>query len=330
MSVLIFIDTSEGHVKKASLEAMTYGAKIAELIGTNAEGVVLGTVSDELSALGKYGVKKIHHVANETLNHMDAQVCTKAIAQVAEASGAKVIIFSNNADGKAIAPRLSVRLKAGFVSGAVDLPVISNARPDDPVGRGFVVKKNVFSGKAFANISVSTEIKIISLSPNAYKIVAGEGIAEVVPFNAEIGSPKIKVINVTKASGEVPLTEAEIVVSAGRGMKGPENWGMIEELAKTLHAATACSRPVADADWRPHNEHVGQTGIAIAPNLYIAIGISGAIQHLAGVNRSKVIVVINKDPEAPFFKAADYGIVGDAFDIVPKMTEAIKKMKGMA
>ena len=241
-----------------------------------------------------------------------------------------MIIFSNNADGKAIAPRLSVRLKAGFVSGAVDLPVISNTRPDDPVGRGFVVKKNVFSGKAFANISVSTEIKIISLSPNAYKIVAGEGIAEVVPFNAEIGSPKIKVINVTKASGEVPLTEAEIVVSAGRGMKGPENWGMIEELAKTLHAATACSRPVADADWRPHNEHVGQTGIAIAPNLYIAIGISGAIQHLAGVNRSKVIVVINKDPEAPFFKAADYGIVGDAFDIVPKMTEAIKKMKGMA
>ena len=330
MSVLIFIDTTEGHVKKASLEVLSYGAKVAELMGTNAEGVVLGTVSDDLSALGKYGVKKIHHVVNEALNHLDTQIYTKAIAQVAEAAGAKVIIFSNNADGKAIAPRLSVRLKAGLVSAAVALPETSNARPDDPAGRGFFVKKNVFSGKAFANISVNTEIKIISLSPNAYKIVSGEGSAEIIPFNAAIVTPKVKVTHVTKTSGEVLLTEAEIVVSAGRGMKGPENWGMVEELAKTLHAATACSRPVADAHWRPHNEHVGQTGIAIAPNLYIAIGISGAIQHLAGVNRSKVIVVINKDPEAPFFKAADYGIVGDAFEIVPKMTEAIKKMKGVA
>jgi electron transfer flavoprotein alpha subunit len=330
MSVLIFIDTADGHVKKASLEAMSYGSKIAEQLGTGAEGVVLGTVSDDLNLLGKYGVKKIHHVASDSLNHLDAQVYTQAIAQVAEASNAKVIVFANNADGKAIAPRLSVRLKAGLVSGAVALPETGNARPDDPVGRGFVVKKNVFSGKAFANISVTTEIKIISLSPNAYKIVAGEGTAEVVPFNAQLDSPKIKVTQVKKASGEIPLTEAEIVVSAGRGLKGPENWGMVEELAKVLHAATACSRPVADADWRPHNEHVGQTGIAIAPNLYIAIGISGAIQHLAGVNRSKVIVVINKDSEAPFFKAADYGIVGDAFEIVPKMTEAIKKIKGVA
>lgn len=321
MSVLIFIDTADGHVKKASLEAMSYGSKIAEHLGTGAEGVVLGTVSDDLASLGKYGVKKIHHVAGDLLNHLDAQVYTQAIAQVAEASSAKVIVFANNADGKAIAPRLSVRLKAGLVSGAVALPETSN---------GFVVKKNVFSGKAFANISVTTDIKIISLSPNAYKIVAGEGTAEVVPFNAQIDSPKISVTQVKKASGEIPLTEAEIVVSAGRGLKGPENWGMVEELAKVLHAATACSRPVADADWRPHNEHVGQTGIAIAPNLYIAIGISGAIQHLAGVNRSKIIVVINKDSEAPFFKAADYGIVGDAFEIVPKMTEAIKKIKGVA
>lgn len=321
MSVLIFIDSAEGHVKKASLEVLSYGAKVAELIGTTAEAVVLGTVKDDLAALGKYGVKKIHHAASDSLNHLDAQVYTKVIAQVAEATGATVIVFANNADGKAIAPRLSVRLKAGLVSGAVSLPDTSN---------GFVVKKNVFSGKAFANISVSTDIKIISLSLNAYKIVTGEGTAEVVAFNAAVDTPKVKVTGVTKASGEVPLTEAEIVVSAGRGMKGPENWGMVEDLAKTLHAATACSRPVADAHWRPHNEHVGQTGIAIAPNLYIAIGISGAIQHLAGVNRSKVIVVINKDPEAPFFKAADYGIVGDAFEIVPKMTEAIKKLKGVA
>ena len=320
MPVLIFIDTADGHVKKASLEVLTYGADVAKQLDTTTEAVVLGAVKDDLSALGKYGVTKIHHVASDLLNHFDAQVYANVIAQVVSACGATVVIFSNNVDGKAIAPRLSVRLKAGLVAGAVALPDTSN---------GFVVKKIVFSGKAFANILVNTAIKIISLSPNAYKIAAGEGVADVVIFNASVNTPKVKVINSTKASGEIPLTEAEIVVSAGRGMKGPENWGMVEELAKTLHAATACSRPVADANWRPHNEHVGQTGYAIAPNLYIAIGISGAIQHLAGVNRSKVIVVINNDPEAPFFKAADYGIVGDAFDIVPKLTEAIKKLKAV-
>lgn len=319
MNVLIFIDTADGHIKKASLEAMSYGAKVAEQLGTAAEAVVLGNVTDDLSSLGKYGVKKVHHVQGDTLNHLDAQLYTKAIADVATATGASVIVFSNNLSGKAIAPRLSARLKAGLVSGAVALPDTSN---------GFVVKKNVFSGKAFASISVNTAVKIIALNPNAFQVISGEGTAEVVTGNAPAGTPKVKVTSVTKASGEVPLTEAEVVVSAGRGMKGPENWGMIEELAKTLHAALACSRPVADAHWRPHNEHVGQTGIAIAPNLYIAIGISGAIQHLAGVNRSKVIVVINKDPEAPFFKAADYGIVGDAFDVVPKLTASIKKLKG--
>lgn len=321
MSVLIFIDQAEGHVKKSSLEALSYGAKIADQLNTTAQGVILGSSVEDLTALGKYGVKKIHHVKNEILNQFDAQVYTKVIAQVAEANGSSVIIFSNNMDGKAIAPRLSARLKAGLVSGAVALPETNN---------GFIVKKNVFSGKAFANIAVDTQVKIISLNANAYKIVEGEGTAEVVPFAATVDAPKVKVISTTKASGEVPLTEAEIVVSGGRGLKGPENWGILEDLAKALHAATACSRPVADAHWRPHNEHVGQTGFAIAPNLYVAIGISGAIQHLAGVNRSKVIVVINKDPEAPFFKAADYGIVGDAFEIVPKMTEAIKKMKGVA
>jgi electron transfer flavoprotein alpha subunit len=318
MSVLIFIDTAEGHVKKSSLEAISYGAKVAEQSGTVAEGVVLGKVNDDLAALGKYGVKKIHQVSNDILNHFDAQVYTKVIAQVAEASGATIIVFSNNVDGKAIAPRLSARLKAGLVSGAVALPDTAN---------GFVVKKNVFSGKAYANVSVNTSVKIIALNPNAYQVKEGEGFAEVSAFNPTVDTPKIKVVNTHKASGEIPLTEAEIVVSGGRGLKGPENWGLVEDLAKVLHAATACSRPVADANWRPHHEHVGQTGIAIAPNLYIAIGISGAIQHLAGVNRSKVIVVINKDPEAPFFKAADYGIVGDAFEVVPKLTEAIKKMK---
>jgi electron transfer flavoprotein alpha subunit len=319
MSVLIFIDTTEGHVKKASLEAMTYGAKVAEQLGTTAEGIVLGTSKEDLTALGKYGVKKIHHVNNPSLDHLDAQVYTKAIAEVATKTGAKVIVFSNNVDGKAIAPRLSARLKAGLVSGAVALPDTS---------KGFIVKKNVFSGKAFANISLSTEVKIIALNPNAYQTKAGEGTSEVVTSDIAVDIPKVKVTAVNKVSGEVPLTEAEIVVSAGRGLKGPENWGIVEDLAHALHAALACSRPVADAHWRPHNEHVGQTGTAIAPTLYIAIGISGAIQHLAGVNRSKVIVVINKDPEAPFFKAADYGIVGDAFEVVPKMTEAIKKIKG--
>ena len=321
MSVLIFIDVAEGHVKKASLEVLSYGAKIAGQLNIDAEAVVLGSVTEDLAALGKYGIKKIHHVNNEVLNHFDAQVFTKVIGEVAKATGAKVIVFSNNVDGKAIAPRLSARLKAGLVTGAVALPDTSN---------GFVVKKTVFSGKAFANIAINTDIKIIALNPNAYQVIAGEGIAQVVPFDATVDSSKIKVTNVTKAKGEVPLTEAEIVVSGGRGLKGPENWGILEDLAKALHAATACSRPVADAHWRPHNEHVGQTGIAIAPNLYIAVGISGAIQHLAGVNRSKIIVVINKDPEAPFFKAADYGIIGDAFEVVPKITEAIKKIKGSA
>lgn len=321
MSVLIFIDTAEGHVKKASLEVLSYGAKLAEQLGTTAEGVVLGSVSEDLAALGKYGVKKIHQVSNDQLAHLDAQVYTDVIAQVATSTGAKVIVFSNNVDGKAIAPRLSAKLKAGLVSGAVALPDTAN---------GFIVKKSVFSGKAFAHVSINSDIKIIALNPNAFQVTEGQGSAEVIPFNATVNAPKVKVTNVSKASGEVPLTEAEIVVSAGRGMKGPENWGMIEDLAKVLHAATACSRPVADAHWRPHHEHVGQTGIAIAPNLYIAIGISGAIQHLAGVNRSKIIVVINKDPEAPFFKAADYGIIGDAFEIVPQLTAEIKKLKGVA
>ena len=318
MSVLIFIDQAEGHVKKASLEAITYGAAIAAQLNTTAEGVVLGTTHEDLAGLGKYGVKKIHHVNNEALNNFDAQVYTKVIAQAVEASGATVVVFSNNVDGKAIAPRLSARLKAGLVAGAVALPDTSN---------GFIVKKNVFSGKAFANISVTTPIKIIALSPNAYKTVAAEGQAEIVLMNATADNGKIKVTAVNKVKGEISLAEAEVVVSGGRGLKGPENWGMIEELAKLLHAATACSRPVADIGWRPHHEHVGQTGLAIAPNLYIAIGISGAIQHLAGVNRSKVIVVINKDPEAPFFKAADYGIVGDAFEVVPKIIEAVKQLK---
>jgi electron transfer flavoprotein alpha subunit len=320
MSVLVYIDHSEGHFKKASLEALSYGAKLASQLGVAAEGLLLGTVSEDLASLGAYGAVKVHQIGQESLNHLDAGLYARLVAEAIQATGATVLVIANNLCGKAVAPRVSARLKAALVAGAVALPDTS---------KGFVVKKNVYSGKAFAHVSLNTEIRIIALNPNSYPVSKGEGKAEVSALNLTVDPSKVKVISTTQASGQVPLTEAEIVVSGGRGLKGPENWGMVEELAKLLGAATACSRPVADAHWRPHNEHVGQTGIAIAPNLYIAIGISGAIQHLAGVNRSKVIVVINKDPEAPFFKAADYGIAGDAFEVVPKMIEAVKKLKGM-
>lgn len=319
MSVLILADQSEGHIKKSSFEALSYGAKLAGMMGTSAEGLVLGTIKDDLSSLGKYGVKKIHQVTDASLDHLDAKQYAYVIAEAVKQLSATVVVFSNNLTGKAVAPRLSARLKAGLVAGAVALPDLSN---------GFVVKKNVFSGKAFAHIAVKTDIKIIALNPNSYTITTGEETAEVNNLSVSTGSPLVKVTATNKVSGAVPLSEAELVVSGGRGLKGPENWGLVEDLANLIGAATACSRAVADAHWRPHHEHVGQTGLAIAPNLYVAIGISGAIQHLAGVNRSKVIVVINKDPEAPFFKAADYGIVGDAFEVMPKVIEAVRKLKG--
>ncbi len=318
MSVLVFLDQSEGHIKKSSFEAANYGAKVAEQLGVTAEGIVLGNVTDDLASLGKYGLKKVHTVKNDSLDHLDAQVFTNVIAQAVTATGATVVVFSNNLNGKSIAPRLSAKLKAGLVSGAIALPDTSN---------GFVVKKNVFSGKAFANIAVNTAVKIIALSPNSFNISTTDGNAEVAALSATVDAAKVTVASVNKIVGEVPLSEAELVVSGGRGLKGPENWGLVTDLAKLIGAATACSRPVADIGWRPHHEHVGQTGLAIAPNLYFAIGISGSIQHLAGVNRSKVIVVINKDPEAPFFKAADYGIVGDAFEVMPKIIEAVRKLK---
>jgi electron transfer flavoprotein alpha subunit len=320
MSVLIFLDQSEGNIKKSSLEAANYGAKVAEQLGVAAEGIVFGNVTDDVAALGKYGLKKVHTVKNEVLNHLDAQVFTNVIAQAVAATGATVVVFSNNLSGKSIAPRLSAKLKAGLVSGAIALPDTSN---------GFAVKKSVFSGKAFANIAVNTPVKIIALNPNSYNIITVDATAQVAEFAATIDTPKVTVTAVNKIVGEVPLSEAELVISGGRGLKGPENWGLVTDLAKLLGAATACSRAVADVNWRPHHEHVGQTGLAIAPNLYFAIGISGAIQHLAGVNRSKCIVVINKDPEAPFFKAADYGIVGDAFEVMPKIIEAVRKLKSI-
>ncbi len=319
--VLIFADQSEGQIKKQGYEAVSYGAKIAEAAGTTAEVLVLGTVdnaSEALAALGKYGATKVHHAADAGFNAFDAQVYTAAIADAVAASGADIVVFSHTTTGKAIAPRLSAKLKAGLVAGAIDLPDTST---------GFVVKKLVFSGKAFAHVGINTPIKVISLNPNAFGVKLQEGTAEVVALDLKPMAGKITVKEVNKITGTVPLSEAELVISGGRGLKGPENWYLVEDLANELGAATACSRAVADAHWRPHHEHVGQTGGAVAPNLYFAIAISGAIQHLAGVNRSKTIVVINKDPEAPFFKAADYGIVGDAFEVMPKIVEAVKKMR---
>jgi electron transfer flavoprotein alpha subunit len=317
--VLIYADQADGLIKKSTFEAICYGAKLAEMLGTTANALVLGTIEQaQLAALGNYGASKVQHIAADSLNQFDAEVVTQVIAEAAIQLGATAIIFSNGVSGKAVAPRLSARLKAGLVAGAVALPDLSN---------GFVVKKSVFSGKAFAHVGINSAIKIISLNQNSYQITANSNVAEVVALNVAVSAAKVKITNTNKITGEVPLGDAEIVVSGGRGLKGPENWALVTDLAKLLGAATACSRPVADAHWRPHHEHVGQTGGAVAPNLYFAIGISGAIQHLAGVNRSKVIVVINKDPEAPFFKAADYGIVGDAFEVMPKIIAAVQSLK---
>ena len=319
--VLVIIDHADGKIKKSSLEAATYAAELAAQTGTTAEALIAGTISEDASLLGLQGIKKVHTLSDVSLNNLDAQVHTAVISEAVEKTGATIVVFSNNSYGKSVAPRLSAKLKAGLVAGATALPDTSN---------GFVVRKSVFSGKAFANVGLLSAKKIISLNPNAFHIADGGQKAELVPFAASVPQPKVTVTGTEIVTGEVSLSEAEIVVSGGRGLKGPENWYLVTDLAHALGAATACSRPVADSDWRPHHEHVGQTGLAIAPNLYIAIGISGAIQHLAGVNRSKTIVVINKDPEAPFFKAADYGIVGDAFEVVPKITEAVKKLKGIS
>lgn len=319
--VLIYIDQADQEIKKASLEAISYGAALAKQMGTTAEAFILGTVKDDLSQLGKYGATKVHQVANDQLNHFDARINATVAADAAKSLGAEVIIFAHNTNGKAIAPAVAVKLGAGIVTGASALPKTDG---------GFVVTKTVFSGKAFASIKIETAIKVISINQNSFGVQTTDGSATINTLNTNVPASSIKITSVDKVQGEIPLTEASLVVSGGRGLKGPENWGVLLDLAKALGASTACSRPVSDADWRPHHEHVGQTGIQIAPNLYIAIGISGAIQHLAGVNRSKTIVVINKDPEAPFFKAADYGVVGDAFEVVPALTAAILKSKAGA
>lgn len=321
MSVLVFAENWEGRFKNSTFEAVSYANEIAKKLSTSTVAIVIGNVSeDDLKNLGKYGAAKVLSVKNDKLNSLQAQAYCSVIAEAAKKEDAGVVVFSYTYSGKAVAGRVAARLKAGLVAGAGAVP--SNTSP-------FTVRKKCFSGKGFTDVVISSDIKVVALTPNAVGILKGEGAATVEAFNPTLKDSDFKTEfkETKKTSGKIALTEAELVVSAGRGMKGPENWGMIEELASELGAATACSKPVADIGWRPHHEHVGQTGITIGPNLYIAIGISGMIQHLAGVSSSKVIVVINSDPEAPFFKAADYGVVGDAFAVVPKLIQAVKTFK---
>jgi len=311
MSVVVFIEV-KNKVNKTALEAVSYGSKLGPVTV-----ITYGGASEEaLSELGNYGAENIWVSRKMTENN--DQLITRLVTAAVEKANAEFVILAQDQTGKAVGPRIAAKLTAGHVSGAIDLPDTSN---------GFVVKTNVYSGKAIAHVAVHSAKKVISILPNSVAPIENKVTATVSDFDADIGEGAIK-IKELKSQGEgIPLPEAELVVSAGRGLKGPENWGIVEDLAGSLGATTACSRPVADIGWRPHHEHVGQTGIAIRPNLYIAAGISGAIQHLAGVNGSKVIVVINTDAEAPFFKAADYGIVGDAFEVLPRLTEAINKFK---
>lgn len=317
MAVLVYAETQNKQLKKAALESVFYGYKVAQILNTECIAIVLGEASD-VEQLGVYGATRIVHIGDASLNTVDSKAQTQVLSEVAEKVDADTIIVAHSSTGKSLLGRLAAKLEAGSVSGVISLPTIDG---------GFKVKKSVFSGKAIAEYNVTTPKRVLSLSGNSFKPEEVGNPINVESMDVTIPTPTIKVLETKVEEGTVPLPEAELVVSAGRGMKGPENWGIIEELASELGATTACSRPVADIGWRPHHEHVGQTGVAIKPNLYIAAGISGAIQHLAGVNNSKVIVVINKDAEAPFFKAADYGVLGDLFDVVPKITEELKKFK---
>ena len=315
MSVLVFADASEGKFKKTAFEVVSYGKKVAEQLGSNM--VVLTINGGDASELYTFGAENVVEVKND-LTSFNAKAYASIIKQVAEAKSAKTIIIDSSIDGFTVAPLVAVALEAGYASNVVALP--SNASP-------FVVKRKAFSNKGFNNTEISTEVKVVGVAKNSYGAHENAVAGSTESFDATLPELGVKSESINKASGTVTIADADIVVSAGRGMKGPENWGMIEELAGVLGAATACSKPVSDLGWRPHSEHVGQTGKPVASNLYIAIGISGAIQHLAGINASKVKVVINTDPEAPFFKAADYGIVGDAFEVVPQLIEKLKAFK---
>lgn len=321
MSVLIFTELDNGAIKKSSLEAVFYGAELAKLQETTATILAIGDASEaELAKAGNFGATKVLHANDARLAVSNIQAYASVLTDAVNADGADTVILAKSSLGDAVAARVAAKLKASIVSNVTALPNLSN---------GFVVTRSIYTGKAFASVLMKSDKKIIAIKKNAVSPVETDALAKVEVFSPVLSDTDfgVKLIATHKASSTISLPEADLVVSAGRGLKGPENWGIVEDLANALGAATACSKPVSDLDWRPHHEHVGQTGIKVSPNLYIAAGISGAIQHLAGVNSSKVIVVINKDPEAPFFKAADYGIVGDVFDILPRLTKAVLATK---
>lgn len=320
MSVLVFTENWDGKFKKLSFELVSYAAAIAKELGTHVTALSAGVVStDELNKLGTYGASKILTVNDDRFASLDNKALSIAVANAARSEGSKVIVFAHNNLGKAIAPRVAVKLDAGLVSGVTALPVSINP---------FVVRKKVFTGKSFANVQVNADVRVLTFSQNSYELVESGQSATIENFDPGVSDSDFatKVKETKKITGQVLLSDAEIVVSGGRGMKSGENWGGLEELANLLGAGLACSRPVSDEGWRSHSEHVGQTGKMIAPNLYFAFGISGAIQHLGGVSSSKVIVAVNKDPEAPIFEAADYGIVGDVFKVIPQFIEGVKEM----
>ena len=318
MSILIYAESAEGKFKKVAYELASYAKKVAESLGTSVTAVTINVA--DVSELGKYGVDKVLKVNNEAVTGFSAKVYSDIIKQAAIKEGSKVVVLSSTTDSMYLSGLVAVGLNAGFASNVVGLPVSTTP---------FQVKRTAFSNKAFNITEISTDVKVIGLAKNSYGIVENNSSLTQEDFNPSLDAAdfNVKVTATEKSSGKVSIADADIVVSAGRGMKGPENWNLIEDLADTLGAATACSKPVSDMGWRPHSEHVGQTGKPVATNLYIAIGISGAIQHLAGINSSKIKVVINNDPEAPFFKAADYGVVGDAFDVVPRLNEKLKEFK---
>jgi electron transfer flavoprotein alpha subunit len=321
MSVLVFLENWDGKFKKLSFELVSYASKVAEMLGEQAVALSIGKVdTNVLEKLAVYGASKVLSIDNEKIKAIDDQAFTSMIAEVAKKTGAGVLVLSNNNTGKALAPRLSVKLKAGLASGVSKLPL--NTSP-------FTVYKKVYSGKAFANVVIKTEVKILTLAQNSFDLVESPKVfvTEKIDIQPDDSLLKTQVKEVQKQSGTILITDADIVVSGGRGMKSPDNWGPLVELADLLGAATACSRPVSDEGWRSHNEHTGQTGKIIAPNLYFAIGISGATQHLAGISSSKFIVAINTDKDAPIFEAAQYGIIGDAMKVLPKLVEAVKEMK---
>jgi electron transfer flavoprotein alpha subunit len=322
MSILVFIESDEGVVKKSSLEAVSYGAELAAKMGTSVTALALGSKvsADELAKTGSAGANKVLHVNDEKLNPGIIQAYASVIAQAMDKESSDILVLATSSLGDPVAARVAIKVNASLASNVAELPDTSS---------GFKVKRSIYTGKAFAHVELNSDKKILAIKKNAVEMKETGASAEIEAFSPNLADADFnaKITDTKKQTGTILLPEADIVVSGGRGMKGPENWGLIEDLASALGAGTGCSKPVSDMDWRPHHEHVGQTGVKVSPSLYVAVGISGAIQHLAGVNSSKYIVVINKDAEAPFFKAADYGIVGDAFEILPKLTEAINAAK---